>query len=366
MSDPLPSIGAYFRELLIGTRNGLGDVVEAVGNVNNQLIALNEATINPLTNELWSSDILSSLNSINGRIGFLIQDTPLVGGANLADVLASLSGLPDVLTTLQYITVGGDGTPLTENLSKMREELFNLGGERPNHATLWDLRDSLVSPTGPRIQEIVEKLDIILYDKLGFAPNALTGLELLQLVADCVCQLNSKWPALPPPDAPTLEGHICAPESADLVFRCEPGQWVQYGASTSYQNTPQILTTPASVAFYRSDVPLENSELRPVIVAEIESADYISEFSVTSNKADSCWDIVWTRLYQYLPEPTAYWVEGALLTGVTNPGNFPSGCRPYETPSPTGNSTAFTVEARLKVGRTVEQDDYLLIYYTPV
>ena len=137
---------------------------------------------------------------------------------------------PKMSAALQYLTQAGDGTPLGENLYKSRVELYELGGVYGSHRTLADLYTALQSPAGPRLQTIIEKLDILLLEKLGTPPNALTGLELLQLVADCVCQLNSKFLPLPPiPPGPSLipATHQCAP-SKPLLFVVRPEDWYEW------------------------------------------------------------------------------------------------------------------------------------------
>lgn len=191
--DPLRE--PYLADILIATRQALGPNEFAQSN------------LHALSNLLTTTN--ARLLALQGAIGTGTE--------------------PSLKTALKYLTQAGDGTALQRNLQSLSDEVFRLGGALPNHATLFDLRQALVSPTGPRLQEIVEKLDILLDEKLGTPPNALTGLELLQLVADCVCELNDKFPPVdPPPSEPIIpSSHLCAPEMP-LLFEVTPADWYEW------------------------------------------------------------------------------------------------------------------------------------------
>jgi hypothetical protein len=73
------------------------------------------------------------------------------------------------------------------------------------------------------LSQMLVKLTAI-NNRTGTAQNGLSMAELLQVVSECICELNAKTPGTTPS---WQEGLLCVPVNAVLLFKIRPEDWVE-------------------------------------------------------------------------------------------------------------------------------------------
>ena len=345
--------------------------------------------LNQVVTDVVASNIALGLriDAITEKLTQLMQPAPadgvttltnlqyqLVSAANsLTNINARDSlNIPQMKAAIEYLTQAGDGTALGSNLYSLGVEVFELGGARPNHATLWTVMQAvnrLLGVDGPDQENItsvyneLRSLNIAMgtFDALG-EPITDRQVQLLQQIAICVCELNGKTPtpASPiPPPATVLGAEFGCAQGGVILWTITPASWVNT-SPIGWHAAPLALSQAAIAGGYSlTNVTEDTSGQSVAVVAALgEAQDPLNCFITGDNQTFSINTVTRRDLIRQATEPNYYRESSGTFVDNVYKGS----CRPSPIWSQVSTRKHWYYDALLPIGTAMPPNCNIYFY----
>lgn len=242
----------------------------------------------------------------------------------VADVVAAFGALGEKLDTINT------------GVSDIKSALT---GTDPDGANIYELTSKQLERTqtiaadviyfkNEQIPLLIEKIEGI-YDRTGTAQNGLSLAELLQVVAECICELNSKTPGGGGPGGDPLEilgaDFECA-EGGAVLFVLTPDSWVNT-PGIGWHGCPTSLSAAAIAAGYSLTTVTEYQSEQSVAVMAALGETTINACLATGDNTEFVVETLTRKeLRRDNDEPNYYIESGSFFVDNI----YKTNCRPYD------------------------------------